>query len=216
MNKILVIGSTNIDMIACVKHLPRPGETVGEARFMQSNGGKGANQAVAAARLGGDVAFVSCLGDDAGAAALRQQFAARGLRLVILKGCRRTGSYLLYLYRERDLAEVLGRREHRDFLRAMGYTPWEAPGDCLRQLAARLCLEEEFPHEIGVFLGYPLDDVKGFIRHKGRDYTFCGCWKCYGDPQAARRRFERYRRCTAVLRRRYAEGTPITQLIVAA
>lgn len=140
----------------------------------------------------------------------------RGLRLVILKGCRRTGSYLLYLYRERDLAEVLGRREHRDFLRAMGYTPWEAPGDCLRQLAARLCLEEEFPHEIGVFLGYPLDDVKGFIRHKGRDYTFCGCWKCYGDPQAARRRFERYRRCTAVLRRRYAEGTPITQLIVAA
>ena len=84
--------------------------------------------------------------------ALRQQFAARGLRLVILKGCRRTGSYLLYLYRERDLAEVLGRREHRDFLRAMGYTPWEAPGDCLRQLAARLCLEEEFPHEIGVFL----------------------------------------------------------------
>ena len=72
MNKILVIGSTNIDMIACVKHLPRPGETVGEARFMQSNGGKGANQAVAAARLGGDVAFVSCLGDDTGAAALRQ------------------------------------------------------------------------------------------------------------------------------------------------
>ena len=80
----------------------------------------------------------------------------------------------------------------------------------------RFCLEEEFPHEIGVFLGYPLDDVKGFIRHKGRDYTFCGCWKCYGDPQAARRRFERYHRCTAVLRRRYAEGTPITQLIEAA
>jgi len=79
MNKILVIGSTNIDMIACVKHLPRPGETVGEARFMQSNGGKGANQAVAAARLGGDVAFVSCLGDGAGAAAHRQQFAADGI-----------------------------------------------------------------------------------------------------------------------------------------
>ena len=58
MNKILVIGSTNIDMIACVKHLPRPGETVGEARFMQSNGGKGANQAVAAARLGGSAEYI--------------------------------------------------------------------------------------------------------------------------------------------------------------
>lgn len=79
MNKILVIGSTNIDLIAQVKHLPRPGETVGEARFIQSNGGKGANQAVAAARLGGDVGFVSCLGDDAAAAALRQQFTADGI-----------------------------------------------------------------------------------------------------------------------------------------
>ena len=58
--------------------------------------------------------------------------------------------------------------------------------------------------------------LAGAVLPEGRDYTFCGCWKCYGDPQAARRRFERYRRCTAVLRRRYAEGTPITQLIVAA
>ena len=131
------------------------------------------------------------------------------------RGCRRTGSYLLYLYRERDLAEVLGRREHRDFLRAMGYTPWRR-----RRLPAAVGRPPlsggGIPHEIGAFLGYPLDDVKGFIRHKGRDYTFCGCWKCYGDPQAARRRFERYHRCTAVLRRRYAEGTPITQLIEAA
>lgn len=79
MKEILVIGSTNIDLIARVEHLPRPGETVGEACFMQSNGGKGANQAVAAARLGGDVAFVSCLGDDAGAAALRIQFADDGI-----------------------------------------------------------------------------------------------------------------------------------------
>lgn len=79
MNKILVIGSTNIDLIAQVKHLPRPGETVGEARFIRSNGGKGANQAVAAARLGGNVGFVSCLGDDAAAAALRQQFTADGI-----------------------------------------------------------------------------------------------------------------------------------------
>ena len=64
MNKILVIGSTNIDMIACVKHLPRPGETVGEARFMQSNGGKGANQAVTVARLGGRVSFICKTGSD--------------------------------------------------------------------------------------------------------------------------------------------------------
>ncbi|WP_418983530.1 ribokinase [Alistipes sp.] len=79
MNKILVIGSSNIDLIARVRQLPRPGETVGEALFMQANGGKGANQAVAAARLGGDVGFVSSLGSDAAAAVLREQFAADGI-----------------------------------------------------------------------------------------------------------------------------------------
>ena len=54
MSKIVVAGSSNIDMTAYVKTLPRPGETIGGGRFMQANGGKGANQAVAAGRLGGD------------------------------------------------------------------------------------------------------------------------------------------------------------------
>lgn len=79
MNRILVIGSTNIDLIARVRQLPRPGETVGEAFFMQANGGKGANQAVAAARLGGDVGFVTCVGNDASGAALSEQFVADGI-----------------------------------------------------------------------------------------------------------------------------------------
>lgn len=62
--KILVVGSSNIDMVAQVEYLPTPGQTVGNGVFMQAFGGKGANQAVAAARLGGDVTFVSSLGND--------------------------------------------------------------------------------------------------------------------------------------------------------
>ena len=79
MSKILVIGSSNIDMVARVAHLPRSGETVGDAAFMQANGGKGANQAVAAARLGGDVMFISCVGNDANGTMLRKVFAADGI-----------------------------------------------------------------------------------------------------------------------------------------
>ena len=56
----------------------------------------------------------------------------------------------------------------------------------------------------------------GFIQNKGQGYTCCGCWKSYGDPHMARRRFSRYHRCTALYKQRYASGTPITQLIVAA
>jgi len=65
MNKIVVIGSSNVDLIMKMERLPGKGETVTDAEFRQVYGGKGANQAVAAARAGGNVAFVSCVGEDA-------------------------------------------------------------------------------------------------------------------------------------------------------
>ena len=86
----------------------------------------------------------------------------------------------------------------------------------LAQLAERLCCEQDFPHEIGVFLGYPLSDVVGFIENSGRNFTCCGCWKAYGDPQAAQRHFAQLRKCTAVYLRLFHSGTPILRLTVAA
>jgi ribokinase len=62
--KILVIGSSNTDMVVKTRNFPNPGETVLGGTFMMHPGGKGANQAVAAARLGGDVRFVAKLGED--------------------------------------------------------------------------------------------------------------------------------------------------------
>jgi ribokinase len=62
--KIVVIGSTNTDMVIVADHFPAPGETILGGKFLMNPGGKGANQAVAAARLGGDVAFISKVGQD--------------------------------------------------------------------------------------------------------------------------------------------------------
>ena len=67
MNKrpqVVVVGSANVDMIVCASRLPKPGETVLGGEFTTAAGGKGANQAVAAARLGADVVFVACVGAD--------------------------------------------------------------------------------------------------------------------------------------------------------
>ncbi len=61
---ITVIGSSNVDMIMKMEKLPRLGETVTDAEFFQVYGGKGANTAVGAARAGGNVNFVNCVGDD--------------------------------------------------------------------------------------------------------------------------------------------------------
>jgi ribokinase len=71
--RIAVVGSANLDLVARVERLPRPGETLSGASFARFPGGKGANQAVAAARLGARVAFVGAVGtDDLGDEALGQ------------------------------------------------------------------------------------------------------------------------------------------------
>src|SRR5690554_7173505 len=62
--KIIVVGSSNTDMVVKVPHIPAPGETILGTEFMTIPGGKGANQAVAAARAGADVTFIACVSDD--------------------------------------------------------------------------------------------------------------------------------------------------------
>ena len=62
--RLTVVGSINLDLVVRAERLPRPGETVSGARFSRLPGGKGANQAVAAARLGAEVAMVGCVGSD--------------------------------------------------------------------------------------------------------------------------------------------------------
>jgi ribokinase len=77
--KILVVGSTNTDMVVKTAHLPRPGETVLGGTFLMNAGGKGANQAVAAARLGAQVTFVCKTGNDIFGQQSRQLFADEGI-----------------------------------------------------------------------------------------------------------------------------------------
>ncbi len=147
------------------------------------------------------------------------QLRDKGLRVRVLKGCVRTHRYLIYVYRESRLCAVLADPEVRAFLQGEGYCLPEDAADCgslLRQLSRRLCCDAEFPHEIGVFLGYPLTDVIGFIENRGCNFTCCGCWKAYGDPEAAARHFAQLNKCTRVYLRLFHAGTPILRLAVAA
>ncbi len=84
MDRIVVVGSANIDLVVRAPRLPRPGETVGGARFYTAPGGKGANQAVAAARLGAEVYLVGRVGADAFGDQVRGSLQAAGVRLDFL------------------------------------------------------------------------------------------------------------------------------------
>ena len=77
--RVLVIGSANVDFVVTVERLPAPGETVSGGTLLVNHGGKGANQAVAARRLGADVRFVGCVGDDGPGAAVRAALSAEGI-----------------------------------------------------------------------------------------------------------------------------------------
>lgn len=88
--RISVIGSANIDYIMQMSHLPQLGETVSDAKFLQAYGGKGANQAVAAARAGASVCFVGALGNDSTALAYKQSLERDGIdcsRLTLETDC---------------------------------------------------------------------------------------------------------------------------------
>jgi len=89
--KIVVIGSSNVDFTMKMDHLPARGETVTDAEFIQTYGGKGANQAVGAARAGGDVWLVNCVGDDAFAPLLKENL-------------RQSGVHVDYVFEEKGVA----------------------------------------------------------------------------------------------------------------
>lgn len=82
--KIVIVGSSNTDMVVRCEHMPRPGETVLGGEFMMNPGGKGANQAVAVARLGGDAVFVGKVGDDVFGSQTRQQLTGEGIDISCL------------------------------------------------------------------------------------------------------------------------------------
>ena len=79
MNKLVVLGSVNADHVLQVASFPRPGETLLGHSYAVIPGGKGANQAVAAARLGADIAFIACVRDDSFGRNMITEFARDGM-----------------------------------------------------------------------------------------------------------------------------------------
>lgn len=138
-----------------------------------------------------------------------------GITLTILKECPLNHSYLIYIYRESMLQPILNNCDVQQFLEKAGYNCDGKIEDALVTLSNHLCLEKEFPHEIGIFLGYPLEDVVGFIEHQGHDYVYCGYWKVYGDLKSAVKSFDIYKNCTSYCKDRYEHGDTVLELAVA-
>ncbi|MBQ8894774.1 MAG: DUF3793 family protein [Clostridia bacterium] len=134
----------------------------------------------------------------------------KGLRLLPLR--LQKGRALIYLYRPAQLGRDLQHRDAFRLLQERGYC-CRTPERCIFHLRQRLAETEDFPHEIGLFLGYPPEDVEGFIQHKSP--TLSGPWKVYGDPLPAQKRFDQYKKCTAVYCAKWQKGRSLEKLTVA-
>lgn len=124
-------------------------------------------------------------------------------------------SALIYVFRIKKLQSALCCPKAEKFLKENGYES-ASIGTALAALRARLARLEGFPHEIGIFLGYPPDDVIGFIKNNGRNCKYAGCWKVYRNEREAVKAFARFKKCEAVYMRLWEQGRTVRQLTVAA
>ena len=142
---------------------------------------------------------------------LNLRLKGKGLRVLPLWFKENRG--LIYVYRPGKLSKDLRNELAESLLKNCGYSCTDENA-CLRKLIERLKQLSDFPHEIGLFLGYPPEDVDGFINRRDESKC-CGCWKVYGDVDSAQKLFARYRKCTEIYCKLCQEGKSIENLTVA-
>lgn len=130
---------------------------------------------------------------------------------------------LIYVYRRADLEKILNRDEIRSFLLNHGYLidDNEIVGgvnceNIILQLKKKFEKLNQFPHEIGIFLGYPIGDVKGFIENHGCNCKCTGYWKVYCNEEEATKTFRKYKKCRDIYMNLWISGRSVIQLTVAA
>ena len=143
---------------------------------------------------------------------LNRRLTPKGLRLLPLRY--RKDTALLYLYRPAGLRRDLRDRLAEAMLKEAGYTARNSEL-CVARLAQRFRAEGDFPHEVGLFIGYPSEDVRGFIENHAVNYKCAGMWKVYGDVEQAQRLFAKYRKCTDIYCGLWQAGSSLDQLAVA-
>lgn len=143
---------------------------------------------------------------------LNRRLGPKGLRVLPLRFTEKGA--LIYIYRPSKLSADLSHSTADAILRRHGYRTGSC-GQCIVQLIRRLQEQDEFPHEIGLFLGYPPEDVDGFIENRACDCKCVGCWKVYGNEEEAKKKFAQYKKCTRVYWDQWVKGKAIERLTVA-
>ena len=108
----------------------------------------------------------------------------------------RTGEKVTFLlFRKNPLEDYLGRQEVKAMLVTEGYVDFSLGnilGTFQRRYESYMSVGGWFPHEMGLLLGYPAEDVKGFVENEGKNFLYSGYWKVYADVEEKRRLFQKF------------------------
>lgn len=122
----------------------------------------------------------------------------------------------MLIYHEQWVKEYLASREVSELLRVLGYEGkgfYEVLHSVRKKYRSYMKKEGEFPHELGLLLGYPAEDVKGYMDNKGRNYLCTGYWQVYADPAAKLNLFQKFELARERLIRAIFDGKEIQELI---
>ena len=123
---------------------------------------------------------------------------------------------VILIFREAKLREYLAREEVMAFIYKCGYETSNISKIFpvfVKRYMRYMELKQDFPHELGLFLGYPIEDVEGFIKENGKNYLYSGYWKVYKDTELKIRLFKDYERVQAEIVRLLYEGLDIMDII---
>ena len=135
----------------------------------------------------------------------------KGIRLIPMRYS--DSRALVYAYRPDHLRRDFATNDVVELLDKYGY-PHLHPEKCVVLLADKLRKSVDFPHEIGLFLSYPPEDVRGFIENKPGSCKCTGCWKVYGDADKALKTFAKYQKCTDVYCAMHNNGAQLEKLTI--
>lgn len=122
--------------------------------------------------------------------------------LMIYKLCTGNKGTTYLIYRKLELEKYILNVQSEEFLKNEGYKELSLESILKRfsiRYAQYMLNHEDFPHEMGILLGYPVEDVIGFIDNKGKDYLYSGYWKVYQNVNEKKQIFEKYDRATEII-----------------
>lgn len=115
---------------------------------------------------------------------------------------------LVFVFDRNLLEKIITDEKNKSYLISKGYSDKNGLNGILCELFHRLAFEVDFPHEVGLFLGYPLEDVVGFEKDRS-GYKYSGIWKVYGNRAEAEKKMQLYRTCSELCMKWLGKGLSV-------